>query len=65
MNDVEHFGGIKPPIIKGEFRTESTDISADHKKTTLNYRDKLEKKFPLPDNVSNDLDDIAKGFRDG
>jgi hypothetical protein len=31
----------------------------------INVRDKLEKKFPLPDNVTHDLDDIAKAFRDG
>jgi len=34
-------------------------------KPRLNLKETVEKKFPLPDNVANDLDDIAKEFRDG
>jgi hypothetical protein len=64
LNQSEHKGVDKTP---SSFRCEAQELTNEEKKDLprINVRDKLEKKFPLPDNVTHDLDDIAKAFRDG
>lgn len=46
-------------------RNEETDLVDKKSLPEIKIKDKLEKKFPLPDKVTHDLDDIAKAFRDG